>query len=399
MYSSTTLEGPSKSGCWKMLDYAEQNADSLFPLEYRSYLGQAAHAVMQYCAERKTETEEDIRNIGEEVGNLLIREGREFRGRKEPPLPADDVWAGVDVAVRYLLARGLPLDADTMLPERDWVHTNLPYRALIDLVTVYEEGEEEYAQHLCEVTDYKSSWQAGEEQLDTLQRWGQAIVVWRNNAMPDIIRQRVVNLRTWGEWTRDIRLDDPADVAELEKWEARVEALCNTAADMRGSDNCRPANPGIGCLSCAYRHICQDAWKVGDIPIMGLNELAVELATVEGRRSLLIRAIKEASPQTPVAIQGGVVGFKEKLSRKLNDTAPSDILDEWLASCACPVDPEDMPALESLLVALKLGKANVDALAKALHPERKKGIAAVREAYVNTLTHEVRGSAFGVWRD
>lgn len=407
MYSSSGLNGPSESGCWKQLDYSEANADSLFGLEYRSSVGIAAHAVLQYCLERRTETEADIRKTAEEVGTLLIREGRSFRGRHEPPLPADDVLLGVDLAVRYIMARGLPLGADVILPEQDWIHPSLPYQALIDLVTVQDEGDEEYSIRVCEVADDKSSWQAKDGELGTLQRWGQAVCVWRNMAKigeVDIIRQRVINLRTWGEWTRDIHLNDPDaefTVSDLERWEERIGMLCNTAhlVQTHEGGGGRPANPGAGCLSCPYRHICKDAWTVGDIPIMGLEALATELATVEGRRSLLIKAIKEADPESLIHIHGGSVGFKEQLTRVLKEGKERDILDEWLERLACDLPEADMPVLVSLLAALKLGKGNLDALAKAIMPERKRGIVAVRAEYVESLTVEKRGSKFGVWKD
>lgn len=132
---------------------------------------------------------------------------------------------------------------------------------------------------------------------------------------------------------------------------------------------------------------------------MGLEALATELATVEGRRSLLIKAIKDAKPESLIPIQGGSVGFKEQLTRVLKEGKERDILDEWLERLACDLPEADMPVLVSLLSALKLGKGNLDALAKAIMPERKKGIAAVRAEYVESLTVAKRGSKFGVWED
>ena len=430
MYSSTALEGPSKSGCWKQLDYAEQNADSLFPLEYRSYLGQAAHAVLQYCAEQRADTEQQIRAVAEQVGNSLIKEGREFRGRMEPPLPPDDVWAGVDVAIQYLMANPLPLDADAIFPERDWKHPALPYRALIDLVAVYEEGDEECGRRVCEVTDYKSSWQADEDELNTLQRWGQAVCVWRwfqqprqpdDPSGPDIIRQRIVNLRTWKDYTRDIVLEEPTDVAELEKWERRIDDLCKTADSvksppLRGSQGqelmsgTRPANPGVGCLSCAYRHMCGDAWRHYQSSrlvnqyhdIQGgfdLEVAAQDLAYIESQRSAIIGAIKAADPEARIPIQGGWVGWTSKNSRVFRPGAEKHVLSDWFEAMAAELPANLAPVLTSLLAAFKLGKSNADAFAKALYPQRKKGISEIREEYVSGITDEVKSRLFGVWND
>lgn len=402
MYSSTTLNAPAKSGCWKQVDYAEANADSLFPLEYRSFIGQAAHAVLQICAERKTDTEEAIRKTGEDVGNVLISKGRDFRGHAEPPMPADDVRLGVDLAVTYAIARGLPVDAEAVIPERDWNHPSLPYQALIDLVTVQDEGDEEYGVRVAEVTDYKSSWQAGEDELDTLQRWGQAVCVWRAqqehtelwDTQIDIIRQSVINLRTWTKYTRDIRLDDPEDVAELEKWEKRIESLCNKA-----SESPRPANPGVGCLSCAYRHICEDCTHLDQGATWSASAAAHDLALVEAQRSMIILAIKACDAEKPIAVPGGWVGYQQKTKRVFKPGKELEILSEWLSRTGCAIPEEDMPVLVSLISALKLGKGNLDALARALMPERVKGIGQVRDDYVESLTTEKRYGAFGVWED
>lgn len=406
MYSSSTLEGPAKSGCWKQLDYSEKNADSLFPLEYRSYLGQAAHAVLQYCAERRTETEAEIRKTADEAGNLLISEGRIFRGREEPPMPAEDVWQGVDVAINYLLTHELPTEeASPLIPETEWVHPNLPYRALIDLVAVFEEGDEEYSCRVVELTDYKTSWQAGKNEINTLQRWGQAICVWRDDmlGMPnienkergiDIIRQRIVNLRTQAEYTRDIHLDDPDEVAELERWEARIASLCK-----RADEKPRAASPGVGCISCAYRHICPDT-AVSENPLaLTSDELAQELAIAVGQCNMLISALKAQDPEMHIEIPGGYVGYKEQVRRIFRSGSEKHILGDWFEYMASELPVDIAPTITSLLAALKLGKSNLDSLAKALHPEKTKGIREVRAEYVEGITIEKRYAQFGVWGD
>ena len=414
MYSSTDLKGPAESGCWKQLDYAEQRVPSLFPLEYRSYLGQAAHAVLQYAAERRCTTEAEYRKTGEEVGNLLIREGRTFRGHQEPPLPADDAWQGVDVAIAYLMARGLPVDAEALYPERDWEHPTIPAQALIDLVTVHEEGDEEYTQRALYKPDYKSSWQAGPDELNSLQSWMQTVIMWRllqdaDSEWPpgkglfeiDIIRQSVINLRTWQEYTRDIDLNDPDDIAEMEKWERRIAELCETAeGTVNPGTGERQASPGVGCLSCAWRHVCEDAWSpVTTGTGVDPSITALDLARVEGQRSMLLAMLKAGDPEAPIIIPGGFVGYQEQVRRVLSPGKESSILEEWETLSALELTDEDRPALVSMLSALKLGKSNLDALAKALMPERRKGIGEERAALVEQWTDEKRFGQFGVWKD
>ncbi len=414
MYSSTMLEAPSKSGCWRQLDYAEEHADSLHALFYWSPLGIAAHAVLQYCAERRTDSEKAIRATAEEVGNLLIQQGRSFRGHDEGPLPADDVWQGVDIAVSYILARGLPLEAETLIAERDWEHPDLPYRALIDLVAVLDEGGEEYERRIVEVADYKTSWQADENELSTLQRWGQAVCVWRALNDPDkphgldaidVIRQRVVNLRTWQEYTRELDLHDEDDVAELEKWEKRIAQLCNIADGIKYTHGpakilgTRPVNPGVGCLSCMWRHKCDDVWEAFDSGSGADAEtIAIDLARVEAQRPLLISALKEVMGDTSIVIPGGEVGFREQPRRVLTPGAEKGLLAEWFASMDEDVPDELLPVLTSLLSSFKLGKGNLDAFAKAVYPERRKGIAQERAEYVESITDEIRFKRFGVWK-
>jgi len=324
-------------------------------------------------------------------------------------MPADDVYQGVDVAVHYMIGRGLDLGAEVLIPERDWDHPTMTYQALIDLVSVQEEGDEEYSQRVLEVTDYKTSWQADADELNTLQRWGQAVVMWRVvqnkplqwHAQPtiiDIIRQRVVNLRTWQEFTRDINLTDPDDIAELERWEQRINTLCMTAHNTKSPvDGRRPAAPGAGCLSCAYRHICPEAWPLNYPGDLTLQQLAEELAIIEGQKSKVIAMLKAADVEKPIPIEGGVVGFKEQVRRVFQAGKEVDILSEWLTACACELPEQDINVLVSLLAALKLGKGNLDAFSKALMSERRKGIAQARAEYVETLTTEKRISLFGVW--
>lgn len=206
-----------------------------------------------------------------------------------------------------------------------------------------------------------------------------------------------MNLRTWGEWTRDIHLDNPEEVAEMMKWESRIAEYCRLADSMKHPESGRPANPGVGCLSCAYRHICPEAWTVGDIPIMDGEALATELATVDGRRSLLITALKAMDAEIPITIPGGWVGFKEIHSRIFKEGQERALLDEWLERLACDIPEADMPVLVSLLAALKIGKGNLDAFAKAIMPERKNGIVALRDEYVESLTVDKRAARFGVW--
>ncbi len=408
MYSSTMLEAPSNSGCWRQLDYAEEHADSLHALFYRSPLGIAAHAVLQYCAERRTDSEKAIRVTAEEVGNLLIQQGRSFRGHDEGPLPADDVWQGVDIAVSYILARGLPLEAETLIAERDWEHPDLPYRALIDLVAVMDEGGEEYERRIAHVPDWKTSWQADADELDTLQRWGQAVCVWRNlNVIGevDVIRQCVVNLRTWQEYTRELDLHDQDHVADLEKWEKRIAQLCNIADGIKYTHGpakilgTRPVNPGVGCLSCMWRHKCDDVWQAFDSGNgADADMIAVDLARAEAQRSLLTEALKTMMGDTNIVIPGGEVGFREQPRRVLTPGAEKGLLAEWFASMDEDVPDELLPVLTSLLSSFKLGKGNLDAFAKAVYPERRKGIAQERAEYVESITDEIKYKQFRVWK-
>lgn len=399
MYSSTSLNDPSESGCWKQLDYSEQHGDEgLFKLWMMGDLGVAAHAVCEHCTIRRAETEEATRATGEEVANILITKGRTFRGHQCPPLPAQDVYEGVDIAVQYLLANSLPLDAERIEVEQDYKHPTLPYRVLLDLLTVHEEGEEDDSLRVLTVTDYKTSWQAGENELHTLQRWGQSVVGWRNltrDDKVDVVRRRVVNLRTWQEYARDINLHDEDDVAMLEQWERRIEALCETADSWPTGE--RPAVPGAGCLSCPYAHICPDVWLRDPLP-PDLRSLAVELAKVQAQRKMLIEMLKESSVDH-IAIPGGWVGHKTQEKAIFRRGQEQRLLIDWFERLAAHV-PEDLaPVLTSLLSALGLGKGNMDAFAKALYPERTRGIGEIRAEYVGEVTDVKRGSLFGVWVD
>lgn len=395
MYSSTLLDRPSRTGCWKQLDFAESHADeSLFKLRYSSDLGIAAHAVMQYVIERRAETEADIRKTAEEVAITLIGKGRTFRGHDCPPLPPNDVYAGVDIAVEYLLANPVDYSAETLIVEQEAQHPTLPYTALIDLLTVAEEGDDETTYRIARTSDWKTSWQAGADELGTLQRWGQAVNVWRNFEGIDIIRMEIVNLRTWVPYNRDLWLDNPDDLAELVRWESRIGELCQIADAVKNAEGKRPAAPGAGCVDCPWVHLCEEA-----SPLAEIEQPATKLATLEAARKTLIESIKAKDPELPIRITGGEVGFHEQTTRAFRKGKEGQLLSDWLSATATEIPEDTFPVIASLVAALKPGKGNLDALAKVLYPEKKKGIKQVRDEYVAWLTHEVKQSRFGVWSE
>ena len=389
-YSSTSLERPARSGCWKQLDYAMHESDqSLFKLRYRTDLGIAAHAVIQYVYERQAVTEPDIRKTAEEVASTLIAKGRVFRGVQSGPLPANEVYAGVEIAVSYLLANP-PDYFGEIIVERECEHPTIPYTALIDLLTIAEEGDEESAHIVATACDWKTSWRADAEELNTLQRWGQAVTAWRNYQNVDVIRMQVINLRTWAVYSRELVLSEPEDVAQLELWEGRIVDYCAMAADMQPI-----ANPGYWCLECPWAHRCKNVWMLTSNGDWFTH--AEQLAAVETQRKVLIEAIKAQDPESPVPIPGGEVGYREQVTRAFQKGKERELLDTWLAATATEIPEDVIPTLTSLVAALAPGKSNLDAFAKALYPERSKGIRQLRDEFVDTLSYEVKQSRFGVW--
>ena len=183
VYHSTALNLVAKH-CHYALELQEQRvpyARDVFAV------GVACHAVIEgvyACTNElgRVLTEEEVNVSALGVCERLMRDGRSYDGKGEPPMKPDAVFAGQELALNWLLGvepaqpgamveQGLGLDGDGQ-PTEYWKGDGLKIRAILDVVTKRDEADEESARTVLTVRDWKTAWSTDESELDTLPRRG-----------------------------------------------------------------------------------------------------------------------------------------------------------------------------------------------------------------------------------
>ncbi len=358
-YRSTTLRLLTDH-CARALDFAESGA---FRDASQFAGGINAHAVLQAIGESGPEA--DQRAIAESVVRQLVTAGRSFDGIPEPPMNPEQAVQGREIALRYLATHGLPIGAryeQGLAVDRRWqpVPYDSPdayYRAAIDVIEVSEQEDEEgYRAQVVATTDWKSAWPTSAAELETIQLRGQAAVAWAHYPDATVLIRRAVNLRTGAVYEAETIMDEDGQ-AQVQQWRRDIEHLI-AAAEARGPDGRRAARPGRGCIGCPYLMECPDSR-----PMRGSSatDLAREWILIEARRTAVGQLLRGYCEETEIDTGDGVVGYFEKSRQTAAPDAPQAIADAWFNG-----EPPE-PVL-GLLMALKLGAGNVEAVAKQLHP-------------------------------
>ena len=284
----------------------------------RFAIGTAAHEVLHAIGEGR-----DVAALCER----LIAVGR-TGSDKEGPLPADDVFAGRDLAHRWAEREHPVFEVDaeivTVAPfpegatfERrfafddtwtptGWDSDECDRRTRIDVVHVAEEGGDEDGpgSMVATVTDYKSSWQDDASALDTLQRRFQAVCAYL--AHPEVagIRMQVANLRRGAIYARTIWLDEEG-VALLEQWKADIDTVCRAV-----NVTPRPARVGAGCYRCRYAHQCTPAREyVASLAGGDRGEVVRSWLAASGMTKALDSKVRSATVDAPIDIDGKTIGM------------------------------------------------------------------------------------------
>ncbi len=265
-YRPTTLKLASKH-CPRAMNFYADGAET----DRRIFgVGIAVHAVIQSWIQATNDCDRELDDVELTLVSLesckrMIREGRKFEGAQEPPLPADDVWAGRDLAHAYverhpILPSILLSSAELgMAVDENWKPTRYSpearLRLIADYVTVTEEvGEDGDGGRVLVVRDYKSAWSTDETELDTVQMKAQAVLAWIHHGedgepqmlteedirtapyhvkpVIDCLRQEVVNLRTGATFKRDLWIhDDGLDI--LDRWTEELDVTMRALDDGR----------------------------------------------------------------------------------------------------------------------------------------------------------------------
>lgn len=340
--------------------------------------GIAAHAVLQVVGEKGAKTRKDQEAVAKAVTEELITHGRAYNNIPEPPMSPEDAIEGRDLALAYL--------ANNELPEGESFEVGLGmtadgepcgydddecrYRAVIDQVWVDNVEDEEYAATVVNVLDFKSAWPTGPADLETLQRKGQAVLAWLHHPEADAVRRHVVNLRTGGHWSESEYLDDDG-VEILKQWRSDILLACLAA------DETRTPRPGAGCTDCRYILQCQDAIETAVAIHADDNEAALSYAVDKAMVAEAGKLLRAETKESNIAIQGGFVGYKTKEQKKLTADAIDRLIEHWSPAASDALSEPlqgtagmSVSEVKGLLLALNLGKTNIEKAARKLYPGR-----------------------------
>jgi|LULG01.1.fsa_nt_gb hypothetical protein len=362
--------------------------------------GIAAHAIMETAGNKVRELKrqlesEEIAAIAAEVVKRLIGEGRSYDGKPEPPLNPERVFEGRDMAVKYLNNHSISTTGlceigfayDKSWNSVDYYAENARFRTILDVLDVVEDGNEEWVGRILEVTDYKTSWRSDKSELDTLQRRAQAVTVWKSKYCKDVdgIRLRIVNLRTGGEYTREVWLTENGQQT-LKQWQSDLEQAMD-AADWKTPGGDRPASPGIRCMNCSYVLSCNPAKEFvyhTDLEDCSPEAVAGAYATAKSITQKYEKMAREACDRGVINTSDGLVGFIDKVRKVAAATAPDRLWATWKGAGGDVV---------GLLTAMKPGSSNLENAAKKLYG---RGAVEQRKDLIDELIEKQPYASFGI---
>ena len=397
-YSSTLLKYFTNN-CPKALGNYENDVPSDKDI---FQTGIAAHAVLQIIGEKEISEidEQKKRDVAKAVVDELITKGRSFAGKPEPPMNPEHAFAGRDLALDYLEYKSLPVDGKYEIglgmtvdgKQCAYDAKECRYRAITDAIYPDVDGDiDDFQAKVITVRDYKSAWPTNADELETLQRKGQAVLTllhYGHDIEIKGIKLEVVNLRTHQSFTKTVWFDDEGEQL-LRQWQSDILQLCDAA------DKTRQARPGGGCLGCAWCLSCSDSHKLA----MGDNVDALGLITLEARRKVLLKALKAEITEGHVEVEGGYVGYQAMSEMTLKENAIYNVLLDFYNRAGHGVKLEDIhnkyPLEVGLLESAKLGSGNVNAIAKALYDKTEMD---ARENLTERCLEDTGKTQFGVWK-
>lgn len=377
-HRSTTLQGVADH-CSHWLDFYEAGA----PYDRSVFgVGTSCHACLEECGKASVLAGrplflEEFEPVLHRTTDQLITTGRDFEGDLEPPLSPDVVYAGRDLALRFLAAYPISNEGEYeigLAVNKDWMPC--PYgsgaylRARIDrkskampgLLDDFDEGP------TLEIWDFKTSW--AERGALTLQRKIQAVLAWdRWGADFDALTVYTIAVRTATAYPIHIYPRTPEGAALLERWRADIDAAIH-ALDRMKVNGQRPASPGPQCMGCPYLAQCGPAREAAsavyssDDPKTLARAYAVHMAWVDAFEPLLREATKEA----PIDLgEEGVVGSVAKEQKVLGENAPAILAAAWNRK----THPDSIAAaqalVEGLIMRLDISRTNANKLLTHLY--------------------------------
>lgn len=378
-------------------------------------VGVAAHDILEAIGKETAKQgvyldESASDKVAGEACERLITEGRTFGEFQEGPLLANSVFDGRDLALAY--QRDVPLSPQFRYEEEAAINReglSCPSRgaylgARIDAVGTVQPGLDDWDEDgeggpILEIRDFKSSWVARRNELETVQRKIQAVTAWAKwGSGHECLRLVVVNFRLKESYPLDVYPGTPEGESILRQWRDDIDRAIE-AVDYKLPDGLRPAVPGVGCLGCPFLSRCSSARGYLS-PVYGTAE-PVELARAYAVSNAIAEQLKAAAMRAaangPIEIEDGVVGYVAQSERVLSRDAPDKLIEWWLARARPQSLEQALSMLPGLLAQLKIGRAQAEALLTSLHrgskEERERRAQRLEKI---TATKTVR--KFGVFR-
>ena len=229
--------------------------------------------------------------------------------------------------------------------------------------------------------DYKSSWLAGEQDLDSLQRRIHAVALWLAYPEADAIRVEVAGLRTRQVYSQTLYRG--TDDLRVQRWLHEVLTLAGALL----ADEELPFAPGAVCLGCGYAIACPAAWSVvrdeGADPVL-------RYAVASGVAAACEPLAREATLEEPRTLpDGGTVGYAPQDRREVTGEGVATVARAWTSKHGASVE-----SVHALLAAAKIGVTAIEAVAKVLLPDRS--MAAARREWVASLVEVATSPRWGI---
>lgn len=382
-WRSTTLNLVAKH-CARALDHYERGEP--YPRDIFG-VGVTAHACLEdlgkaYTAEgfELAAEEGGAERVMRETCEKLIRAGRDFEGEVEPPLPADVVWTGRDLALRFANTAMYAFSGGEyeigLAVDRHWklcpYGPGAYFRARIDRMHSEEPGlmdDFDGGGRVLVVSDFKSAWNVDGGPI-RLQQKGQAVLAWEMwGEQYESLRVDVVNIRTGTTYPYPILPRDPEGSALLARWRRDIDSTIANIPPPE-PDGLRPASPGARCMGCPYLHRCEPAKEAAraiygtDDPIVMARAYAVNAAFLASFKPLL----QEATAEAPIDLgDGSVVGTEPKEQQVLGDNAPGILAAAWNRKRHSDSIEAAQAQITGLLTVLDLSRTNAAKLLAHLY--------------------------------
>jgi hypothetical protein len=319
--------------------------------------GVVAHAVLEQIGKCP---EEDPKEIADEVVKTICSEGRDYDGEPENPAPLKDAIEGAKLALdwheRYPVENGEgithehPFAFDQNWKPVDYNSKEARFRTLLDVVEISQEYDEESDGNYTQVVirDYKTSWVATENELDTFQRRCQAVVCWLLYK-PDIIILEIANLRMKKTFKKQINVAFEEDT--LKEWLEEINlAIATLDRDLR-------PNPGPGCTTCFYKMKCKhfDNMYNGDDLVKKYIAAKAVVAQTEKEVKKLLK------DKTPIQSGNQIIGYTQKQRKKVTPDTNELLLETW---------QEQGWNLDELYPQIPLNVTGVEKIAKIIYKNK-----------------------------